>query len=187
MGFFKNLLNSVIKNSQPTFSFEDNSLKFNISDVEPFIFELQDYDMKTRHDPYVIEAYTLKNESIFLEKIRTDIDVSWRGSATSLFQSFFKSELKINRFENIDSRDIQNFELIIFHVDKQFFLYYIYIYEPNKDVFIIDTKGDLFQALCKKLDISFDHDFSVSNKGHVNFDISLTKNNHFGEFFRYEQ
>lgn len=185
MGFFKNFINSIIKNSAPTFSFENNRLNFNLGDEEPFTFELQAYDMKTRHDPYTIEAYTIISKSIFLEKIRTDIDTSWRGSPSSLFQTFFKNELNIKKLDLIDTKDTQNFEFIIFEVDKQFFLYYIYIYEANKDVFIIDTKGDLFSSLCKKLNINFKHDYNLSSNGSVNFDISLVKNNSFGEYFKY--
>ena len=42
--------------------------------------------MKTRYDSYILEAYTLKTDNIYMEYIHTQNDVSWNAQALSSFK-----------------------------------------------------------------------------------------------------
>ena len=65
--------------------------KFKIDSDNTFKYTLSNIDTKTRHDPYIIDAYTLSANEIYLEYIHTDIDVSWNGQALSFFISLLNN------------------------------------------------------------------------------------------------
>lgn len=64
MGIIRELLGSFFKTitklSRPYFSLEENELKFKINSDDFFKFPISNVETKTRHDSYVLEAYTLK-------------------------------------------------------------------------------------------------------------------------------
>ena len=75
----------------------------------------------------------------------------------------------------------------VFEVNEKFILFFIYIYEVNKDIFIIDSKGDLYKDLISKKIKDYEFKYDKSLKGEINFDISLVENNALQEFFTYER
>lgn len=187
MGFFKSLIDTIISVTSSTFLFKDNALLFKVSSDEFYTYELGNYDLKTRHDPYVLEAYTLKNKDISLEYIKVDEDTSWNGSAINFFESFFKSELKIKSLVKIEDIEISNYVFRIYKIDDSFCFFFIYIYEVNKDIFIIDTKGELYNNIIEKLKKDYSFKCEYFEKGDINFDISLVKKNSIEDFFSYEK
>jgi len=187
MGFFKNLLNTIAKAARPIYTFKDNNLLFKISSDEIHTYFLDKYDLKTRHDPYVFEAYTLSSKDIFLEYIKVDSDTSWNGSAINFYESFFKDELKIKTLKTLEDEEVDTYVFKVFEVNEQFILFFIYIYEVNKDIFIIDSKGDLYKNLISKKIKDYAFKYEESLKGEINFDISLVKKNSVEEFFTYER
>ena len=187
MGFFKSLIDTIISATASTFSFKDNTLIFKVSSDEFYTYELGNYDLKTRHDPYVLEAYTLKNKDISLEYIKVDEDTSWNGSAISFYETFFQNELKIKSLVKIEDVEISNYVFRIYKIDDSFCFFYIYIYEVNKDIFIIDTKGELYNNLIKKFKNDYSNKLEDIEKGDINFDISLVKRNSIEDFFSYEK
>jgi len=187
MGFFKNLLNNIAKAARPIYTFKDNTLTFKISSEESHSYALEDYDLKSRHDPYVSEAYTLYNKDIFLEYIRIANDTTWNGSAINFYENMFKDELKIKTLKILEDFEVDTYVFKIFEIDEQFIVFFIYIYEVNKDVFIIDTKGELYNSLASKKIHDYVGKYQDSLKGDVNFNMSLVKQNSQHEYFTYER
>ena len=93
MGFFTKIAKYIAAASIPTYKFEDNKLIFKIESEEFFYYDLGKYEIKTRHDSYVLEAYTLQNNDISLEHVRLDNNSEWNGQALSLYEGFIKEKL----------------------------------------------------------------------------------------------
>lgn len=187
MGFIKKaikgLIKSFIKLSRPIFTFENNELKFKI-DLETFYtYPIENYETKTRHDSYVLDAYTLKNDDIYLEYIRVDNDVEWNGAADGFFIYLFKEQLKIKTMEVLEKKEFGNYEFITYKIDGHFILNFIYIYEVSKDIFILDIKSELYENLIKNFDSNYIYSFDKNEESGLNIDVSLVKNNAFNNYF----
>jgi len=183
MGFFKSILKGIFNSSIPIFKFEDNKLFFKLDLEEYFEYELNEYDIKTRHDPFVHEAYTISNNEIFLEYIRTDANVSWNGQPLSLYEGFFKKKLAIRYLEVIEDREFSNYELKTYRVDDAFIIHMIYVYSVNSELFIIDVKGNLYKDLMQKLNKNYKYGYDNEQRGDINFNISIVKENGMKGFF----
>lgn len=59
----------------------------------------------------------------------------------------------------------------------------IYIYSPVLNIMILDTKGDLYKNLLLKLDSKYEYKYSSYNRGDVNFNISIVKENSIRSYF----
>lgn len=183
MGFFEKIVKFIASASTPIYKFEDNKLIFKINKEEFFEYDLDDYEIKTRHDSYVSEAYTLNNEDIFLEYIRLDHNSTWNGQALSLYENFFKEKLNIKEFEIIEKKEIENYTFKTYKINDSFVLHLIYVYAVNSDMILIDTKGDLYKSLLLKLNKQYEYRFEKEEKGDINFNISMVKENSLKGFF----
>ena len=47
----------------------------------------------------------------------------------------------------IEKKEFKHYELMVYRIDNTYILNLIYIYEINKEIFIVDLKGDLFEIL----------------------------------------
>lgn len=177
MGFFSKVADFIAKASIPIFKYENNSLHFKLSDGEIFFFELSEHSKKSNHDSYVQKAYTISSEDIFLEYVKLSANAQWRGLASSIFETTFKKKLNIQNLETIENKKIGNYIFTTKKVDESFVLHLIYISSSNEDTMIVDMKGELYKALLSKLDDSYTYNFENEEKGSVNFDISLVKEN----------
>lgn len=177
MSFFKNILNFIKKASLPTFKFENNQLHFKLKNDDYFIYELGEYEIKTRHDSYVLEAYTLNNNELFLEYIRPDNIASWNGDFLGFYEDFFKEKLGIKTFKKLEELEVNNYTFKVFKIDNSFVLHTIYISTVISDIIIIDMKGNLYKNLLFRLEGKYDYNFEKEDKGSVNFNISLIKEN----------
>lgn len=183
MGIFKKVLDFIAKASIPLFKFENNHLSFKVKNDEFYEYELINYDIKTRHDPFVLEAYTLENDEIFLEYIRTDNHTRWNGETLSLYEGLFKEKLNIDELETIEKKVIGNYTFKTKRVDDSFVLHMIHIYMVNIDIIIVDMKGNLYKNLLFRLDGKYLYKYDNEEKGSVNFNLSLVKENCFRSFF----
>ncbi len=183
MGIFQKVLNFIAKASIPIFKFENDHLFFKLRNDEFYQYKLENYDIKTRHDPFVIEAYTLNTDNIFLEFIRSDENISWNGQALSLYEDFFKEKLNISKLETIEKKEIGHYTFKTKRVDDSFVLHFIYIYMVYTDIIIVDMKGELYKNLLFRLDGNYLYKFDKEEKGKVNFNISLVKENCIRSFF----
>ena len=183
MGFFKNIVKFIKTASIPTYKFEDNMLIFKIKAEEFYQYNLENYEMKTRHDSYVLEAYTLHNKDIFLEYIRLDNNSQWNGQALSLYEGFMKEKLKIKDIQTIEKKEINSYTFKTYKINNSFILHMIYIYTAVSDIIILDTKGELYKNLLSKLDNDYLYKFENEEKGEINFNISMVKENTIRGFF----
>jgi hypothetical protein len=181
MGFFKNILNSLVRVSLPLCTFENNTLKFRVNDNDVYIYALEEYDIKTRHDPYVQEAYTLKNAQIHFEFIRTDEDISWNGLSRSFYESLLQKELQCKHFELMNREEIGHYEFSTYLIDHRYTVHLIYIWEMQKEMFIVDTCGHLYHTLLNKMQDGLET--KKYNYETIKLDVSLVKNNAFHGYF----
>ena len=119
MGMVKNVLKSVFKSitilSRPYFSLEENELKFKVDTDTFFKFPITNVETKTRYDSYILEAYTLSADNIYLEYIHTDIDVSWNGQALSFFVTLLKDSLKTRHIVLLERFEFNHYEFLSYN------------------------------------------------------------------------
>ena len=188
MGMMINILKLIFKKitklSRPYFSLEENALKFKIETDNFYLFPISDIETKTRHDPYVLEAYTVKTKDLYIEYIHTDPSVSWNGQAFSFFSDLIKRDLKIKNMELLEKKEFSHYEFLTYKIDDDYILNFIYIYEINKDVFIIDYKGELFENLLINFEKDYKYEYKENKKLSVDLNTSIVKNNALYEYFR---
>lgn len=181
----KALFKKIAKFSIPYISLEENDLKFKISsDDHTFRYTLFNIETKTRHDAYVIEAYTLSADDIYLEYIHTEMDVSWNGQALSFFVSLLKDNIKAKKFDLLEKEEFPHYEFLTYKVNDSYILNIIYIYEMHKEVFIVDKKADLYEKLLKNFKKGYIYAFTKNDNSVPNIvNLSLVKNNAMNSYF----
>lgn len=187
MGIFSDMINSLFKTitklSRPYFTLEENDLKFKIDSDNFYLFPISNIETKTRHDPYVLEAYTMSANGLYIEYIHTDSDVSWNGQALSFFTSLLRHDLKANELKLLEKREFKHYEFLVYEIDESYILNIIYIYEINKDVFIIDLKGELYENLLKNFHKDYIYKFKRNENNLPHINTSLVKNNAIYSYF----
>ncbi len=189
MGFLKvvkSIINTVVKLSRPVFNQEDNILKFKINSELFYSYELEDFDIKTRHDSYTLNAYTLKSKDLFIEYVQTDSDVVWNGLASSLYINLIKQKLKLNSMEVLEKHEFNNYNFITYKIDNHFILNFIYIYELNKDVFILDISSKLYTKLISNFIKDYSYSFEKNEPDTIDFNFSIVRENNMNNYFSYE-
>lgn len=187
MGLLTKIVNFIAKASIPTFKFENNQLHFKLKNDEFYEYDLVSYEIKTRHDSYILEAYTLYTEDIFLEYIRLDPSAAWRAQPLSLYEGFFKEKLAIKEFLVVEKKEIGNYTFKIYKIEDSFVFHMIYISTAISDIMIIDTKGELYKNLLFRLDGKYIYKYEDEEKGSINFNISMVKENAIRGFFHAEE
>jgi hypothetical protein len=183
MGFFNKLLNMIASASLPTYKFENNKLQLKTDADNYYEYDLDEYDMKTRHDPFVLEAYTLTSKDIFIEYMKVDSNASWKGHALSLYESFFKEKLNVKQSETLEKKEMSNYVFQVIKINDSIVIHFIYIYTGNSNIIIVDMKGDLYQGLRIGFDKNYEYKYNNINRGEVNFNISMVKENCLRSFF----
>ena len=190
MGFItrtlKTIVKSIVKLSRPVFNFEDNKLSFKVNPEHFYSFNLNNYETKTRHDSYTIEAYTIKSDNLFIEYVHIDSDVQWRGLPSSLYIEFLKDRLGFKKMDILEKKEYKNFDFYTFKIDEHFILNFIYIYEVNKDVFILDIKSELYENLLRNFDKNYKYKFEQNDENSLDIDISIVNDNNFFNYFGHE-
>ena len=181
--FFKSLFKTIKKLSRPYFSLEENELKFKIDSDTFFKFPVLNMETKTRYDSYILEAYTLKANNIHVEYIHTDNDVSWNGQAFSFFKDLLKENIKAKSMDLLEKKEFRHYEFLVYKINGQYVLNLIYIYEINKEVFIVDTKGELYENLLKNFDKTYVYQFEKNQIDFMDLNLSLVKNNAMKSYF----
>ena len=180
----KMIFKTITKLSRPYVSLEENDLKFKIDSDNTFKYTLSNIDTKTRHDPYIIDAYTLSANEIYLEYVHTDIDVSWNGQALSFFISLLKDNIKAKNFDLVEKEEFSHYEFLTYKVDNSYFLNVIYIYEVSKEVFIVDKKAELYEKLLKNFKKDYVYRFEKNSNNIPKIEnLSLVKNNAMNSYF----
>ena len=174
----------VTKLSIPYFSLEENDLRFKITSDYSFKYPISNIETKTRHDAYVLDAYTLKTKEIYIEYIHTYSDATWNGQAFGHFLSLLKENIGAKRFELVDNYEFSHYQFQTYFVDGSYYLNVVYLYEMNKDIFVIDKKYSLFQALLKNFKKDYEYSFDEKFNLDLDFNFSLVKKNSINNYFR---
>ena len=182
---FKSVFKSLKKLSRPYFTLEENELKFKIDSDNFYSFPITNIEIKTRHDPYVLEAYTLTLKDLHIEYIHTDTDVFWNAQALSLFKDLLKNNLKFRTMELLETKEFSHYEFLVYKINNDYLLNIIYIYEIDKEVFIVDLKGELFENLLKNFDKNYVYNFEKNRNTSLDLNVSLVKNNALNSYFAY--
>lgn len=180
---FDSFFKTIKKLSRPYFSLEENELKFKIDSDTFYIFPITNIETKTRFDSYVLDAYTLKADNLHLEYIHTADDISWNGQALSFFKDLLKESIKAKSMELLEKKEFGHYEFLVYEIDNNFILNIIYIYEVNKEVFIVDTKGELYENLLKNFDKTYEYNFERKAINSIDLNFSLVKNNNMKSYF----
>ncbi|QKF67662.1 hypothetical protein AVENP_2134 [Arcobacter venerupis] len=187
MGLFLDTFTSVFKSikklSRPYFSLEENDLKFKIDTDTFYKFPIQNVETKTRYDSYVLEAYTLKADNLHIEYIHTEDDISWNGQALSFFKDLLKDNIKAKSMELLEQIEFSHYEFLVYKINDYFILNIIYIYEIDKEIFIIDTKGELYENLLKNFHKTYEYKFERKPIDFESLNLSLVKNNAMKSYF----
>lgn len=187
MGILSNMISSLFKTitklSRPYFSLEENDLKFKIDSDNFYLFPISSIETKTRHDPYVLEAYTINANGLHIEYIHTDSDVSWNGQALSFFTTLLRHDLRAKELRLLEKKEFSHYEFLVYEVDESYILNIIYIYEINKDIFIIDLKGELYENLLKNFQKDYVYEFKKNGNNLPKLNTSLVKNNALYSYF----
>jgi hypothetical protein len=188
MGFMINILKSLFKTltklSRPHFSLEENELKFKIDSDNFYLFPISNIETKTRHDPYVLDAFTMTANDIYLEYIHTDTSTSWNGQAFSFFINLLKNDLKIKSMDLLEKKEFPFYEFLTYKINNSYILNFIYIYEINKEVFIVDLKAELYEKLLQKFEKDYKYEFERNKKLDLALNTSIVKNNAIYSYFR---
>ena len=180
---FKSFFKTISKFSRPYFSLEENHLKFKI-DIDTFYsFPISNIEMKTRYDSYILEAYTLKADNIYMEYIHTQNDVSWNAQALSSFKDLLKDKIKAKSIDLLEKKEFGHYEFLVYKIDYNFILNLIYIYEINKEIFILDTNGQLYEDLLKNFDKTYVYKFDKNPIVFTDLNLSLVRSNATKNYF----
>lgn len=181
---FKLLFKSLKKLSRPYFTLEENQLKFKIDSDNFYFFPITNIETKTRHDPYVLEAFTLSANQLYVEYIHTDSDTVWNGQAFSFFIGLLKRDIRAKSMELLEKKEFRHYELLVYKIDNSYILNLIYIYEINKEIFIVDLKGDLYEELLQNFEKDYKYEFDRNKKINLTLNTSVAKNNAIHSYFR---
>lgn len=179
----KSVFKTITKLSRPYFSLEENELKFKIDSDNFYKYPISNVETKTRHDSYVLEAYTLKTKDLFMEYIHIDSDVSWNSQALGSFISLLKENLKIRNMDLLEKKEFNHYEFLTYKIDGNYILNIIYIYEINKDIFIIDKQSELYENLLKNFQKDYKYTLEKNSNLNLEINVSLVKNNAMRSYF----
>ena len=126
---------------------------------------------------------TLKADNIHVEYIHTDDDVSWNGQALSFFKDLLKENIKAYSMDLLEKKEFRHYEFLVYKIDEKYILNVIYIYEINKEVFIVDQKGNLYENLLKNFDKNYIYKFEKNKTDFIDLNFSLVKNNAMKSYF----
>ncbi len=184
MNFFKKILNSINQMSSPIFSFDADLsvLSFILPNDEKFDFTLENYDVKTRHDPYVYEAYTFNNQDIFFEYIHLDPVCSWNGLSRGYFIDLLKSLIN-DELELEERFEFKHYEFSTYNSHSHGYIHIIYIWDVTKEVFLIDKKGILYKNFLGLLKSDYEYKYNDKKIYDLDIEISLVKRNSLNNYF----
>lgn len=182
MNIFKKIIKSFFNISRPCFHFDNNKLNFKINSDYFYTYNLEDFDVKTRHDPYILEAYSVKSDYIFLEYIHLDEDVKFRSSPLDLYENFLKNRLRINSIFVLEKKVLGEYTFVVYKTDEDTIFYIIYIEDENKHIFLLDSRGSLY----KNIFVSFGECIELKEQEKYllfSSDISMVKYNALNSYF----
>lgn len=99
----------------------------------------------------ITEAFTIKSEDIFMEKIQLGSNCHWNGFSRGFFTSLFDEKLKLKRLKMTENVDVKNYELSMYQVNDTSYVGLIYVYGTFTDVLIWDYDGAFYEEVLSAL------------------------------------
>lgn len=180
----KFIFKKITKLSVPYFSLRESSLGFKITSDFIYIYDISNIYTKQRHDAFVLHAYTLKTDELYLEYIEFQNDVLWQQDAFGAFLSEVKDELKFKSFELLEKLNFSKYEFRTYKIDDEYVLSFIYLEEMHKSIFVVDKKSDLYEKLIQNFKKDYIFKYKEYKRVEQDFSFSLTKSNSFRSYFR---
>lgn len=187
MGIIFDSLKAVVKKitklSRPYFALEENQIRFKIDSEIFYNYPIENIEIKTRHDSYVIDAYTLNSDELYIEYIQTDHDVTWNGLALPYFMNLLKTNLRIKDMQQLEKKEFNHYEFYTYKVDEEYILNIIHIYEVDKEIFIVDKKANLYEDLLKNFEKNYNYKYEKNLDISIYMNFSLVRNNAMNSYF----
>ncbi len=173
---------------KPLFTYKQDKqqLLFQIDQKMQFQLTARSFKYQLRHGQNVFKAFTLYDDinAIFIEHVQLSPNGGWNGQPRSVYRNFIKEKLRIKSMEVLDRQEMGNYEFTTYKINNKYVLYFVYIWESQRDTFIYDAKGLLYNKLIKKLNPSHNtNSLDLPNYGRL-FNESLV---HYNTIYRYFQ
>ena len=112
------------------------------------------------------------------------MDVSWNGQAYSFFISLLKRDIRAKTMDLLEKKEFNHYDLMVYKIDNSYILNLIYIYELDKEIFIVDLKGNLYEGLLKNFEKDYKYEFERNKKLNLTLNTSVVRNNAIQGYFR---
>lgn len=179
----RDIVKKIVKLHRPFFSLEENQLKFKIDSDIIYNYPIENMEIKTRHDSFVLEAYTISSEELYIEYIHTDPDAIWNNSSLSYFVDLLKKSVRTEKIELLEKKEFPHYDFSTYRIDDLYNLNIIHIYEENKEVFIVDMKSNLYEELLKRFEKMYNYDYEKNSDISLYLNMSLVRNNAIEHYF----
>lgn len=181
--FFKSFFKKITKLSRPYFSLIENQLVFKIDSDNFYKYQLENIEIKTRHDSYVLDAYTLNSNTVYLEYIHLDQDVDWNGLSYPHYIELLKRKLGIINIIKLEEKQFGHYSFYTYEINNEYLINIIHIFDMDKDIFILDKKSDLYIELIKQFDMGYKYKFDKKTLTNYEINFSLVRNNSVENYF----
>lgn len=189
MGFLSSIFDKLKNASRQRFIFEkeDKTIQILLDTSHEKYFTLQFDSLveKDVFDPSIYKSVVLNATSqalgqVYIEYIQIDSLYQWNASAGSCFETFLKKELHSEKLHYQNSYETNHCKFTKYLFNDQGEIGLIWINLVNEDLFIVDTKGKLYNDLLKIYDVKKDDYFIVMNESfsyELSIESSLTQSN----------
>jgi len=156
MGFFNNIISSLKQASRKRVELnkQTNTLQLllDTSSEEYFTLSFKSMKIQELYDPSILDAYSLECTSdtlgsLYIEVIRLKRDHQWRANPSSAFDQLIKHTFRSSELRFVDSFEDGFSKLSRYKVDHTHDIATIWFSLNQYEVFILDTKGQLFNDL----------------------------------------
>ena len=144
------------------------------------------FDTCVASNSYTIFERNKHLGNIYLEAISLKSNCQWNGLASGYFIYEFKQ--KFESFEKVFKQEKQNLILTTYKVDGEKYIDMVELYYPNRNVFILDSKGIMTKSLLELFQFeSYEKRFLESRLTLKDYNNSLVRQNIFKNFFSREE
>jgi len=138
------------------------------------------------------ESYTISDENkdygyIFIESIELSNNCYWNGLPSSFLQNNIKQQLNLNSLKTVEDYDIDGYNFKTLKVNDDSYLNLIYIYSGNKNRFIIDSKGNLYDKLLRGFKKDYKNKYLKEKRFLGKYNDSLVRKNIINRYFEAEK
>lgn len=139
------------------------------------------------NNSYTILDKNLEYGNLFIEFISLENSCNWTGLPSSFFQTNLKYQLKLKDMRIVEEYDMDGFNFKTFLINNDSYLNMIYIYTSDKNIFILDSYGRLYDKLLKKFKPDYKNKYLAKKRFLNEYNDSLVKKNLINHYFERER